>query len=608
MRPLHATTSVAEVGGLLAAAVLTFAACSQPDPPRALPDPGTLLARVTDVDGRPVSAALFDGAGAVTDADGVATGTLAGGSAGYTKLSAPGYSTLWTRPLPTSVEGKFILSARLTPLEVVVPVDPMSSRTLWLGAARSPDVTVEVPAMTFPMPAVLGAARVRAQDVGPAAFAPRPGTLERALWLGATLSGVDTPAWADVTLTLHRPAYLGTPTLAAFSPEEGRWEALSGACARVDPSTVRCRTRALGLLGLFGDAVPDETGDAWVDAEYALNREAFDANAAPRLAGLSLDQLSAAAREVAAESPGRAGLSALFVAAAAAEHAGDGERAEELRERALTLVQLGLDASEDHGCGRLVALAHLIEYGRAAGLSRTARKSLEARRDELLWTCEVWTGWVRYDFVLPDALPDDADAALSDADGTWSERHPVRFSIDLDSRVVGVTDADLRFPRVVYRDETDGAPRCGDDFRELSFAGAPEAARLAVAFDGSVAADTFTLGDAQRTDEGAETPQVRLRAQRWYEGGDACLLVQDVDRTEPLPRYTTQLVDGFSGPSPLTLSQMLTDGARGENPLGVGAADRSGTARVTLPSPAGPWPFVEALVSWRFFPVTTDLE
>jgi hypothetical protein len=506
------------------------------------------------------------------------------------------------------VKGKFILSARLTPLEVVVPVDPRSPRALWLGAARAPDVTVEVPAMTFPLPAVLGAARVRAQDVGPAAFAPRPGTLERALWLGATLSGVDTPAWALVTLTLHRPADLGTPTLAAFSPEQGRWETLDGACARVDAATVRCRTRTLGLLGLFGDAAPGETGDAWVDAEYALHREAFDADAAPRLAGLSLDALSAAARDVAARSPGRAGLSALFVAAAAAEHAGDRARADALRERALALVQLELDTSTDQGCGRLVALAHLIEYGRAAGLSRAARQSLEARRDELLWTCDAWTGWVRYDFVLPGALPSDGAAALSDADGTWSERHAVRFTIDLDSHVEGVTDADLRFPRVVYRDETDAAPRCGDDFRELSFTGAPETSRLAVAFDGSVAADTFTLGHARRTDEGAGTAQVRLRAQRWYEGADACLLVQDEDRTEPLPRYTTQLVDGFAGPSTPTLSQMLTDGGRGDNPLGVGAADVSGTARVTLPSPAGPWPFVEALVSWRFFPVTTDLE
>lgn len=604
MRPLRVTSSVAGVGGLLAAVVVLFTACSQPEPPRVLPESGTLLARVTDVAGAPVAAAVFDGVGAVTDADGVATGTLAGGSTGFTRLSAPGYATLWTKPLPTSLEDKFILAARLTPLEAVARVDPMTPATLWLGPKRAPDVTVDVPAMTFPLPAVLGVARVRAQDLGAAAFAPRPGTLERALWLGASVSGVDTPAWEDVTLTLRRPEYLGTPALAVFAPADGRWVARPDACARLDAERVRCTTRALGLVGLFGAATPDETGDAWVDAEFALAREAFDADAAPRLAGLSLDALSAAARAVASEAPGAEGLHALLVAAAAAQHAGDDALVAELRDRALTLVQLQVDRATGAGCERLLELSHLVEEGRTAGLASSPRKALEARIDELLWTCDAWTGWVRYDFLLPDALPGDADAGLVDAVGTWSERHALRFTIDLDSHVSAADDVDVRFPRVTFRDDADGAPACGDDYRELAFAGSPEASRLGVSLSGSVAADVFHFDDAALA-AGDEAVSLRTRAQRWFEGGDACLLLQDVDRTDGVvPRYTTQLVDGFGGPSPVTLSSMLTDGWQGDNPLGTGAADRSGTAHLLLPPAQGPWPFTEALVSWRFFPVT----
>lgn len=608
MRPLRVTSSVAGVGGLLAAVALLFTACSQPEPPRVLPEPGTLLARVTDLAGAPVAAAVFDGVGAVTDADGVATGTLAGGSTGFTRLSAPGYATLWTKPLPTSLEDKFILAARLTPLEAVVPVDPTAPATLWLGPKRTPDVVVDVPARTFPLPAVLGVARVRAQDLGAAAFAPRPGALERALWLGASISGVDTPAWEDVTLTLRRPEYLGTPALAAFSPTDGKWLAQPDACARLDAERVRCATRTLGLVGLFGAATPDETGDAWVDAEFALAREAFDADAAPRLAGLSLERLSRAARDVSAAAPGAEGLHALLVAAAAAQHAGDDALVKDLLERALTLVQLQVDGATGAGCERLLELSHLVEEGRATGLASSPRKALEARIDELLWTCDAWTGWVRYDFLLPGALPGDADAGLVDAVGTWSERHAVRFTIDLDSRVQGTDDVDVRFPRVTFRDDFDGAPACGDDYRELAFAGSPEANRLNVTLSGSVAADVFHFEGAALA-AGDEALALRTRAQRWFEGGDACLLVQDVDRTDGVvPRYTTQAVDGFGGPSPLTLSRMLTDGWQGDNPLGTGAADRSGTARVVLPAPPGAWPFTEAVVSWRFFPVTSPRE
>lgn len=608
MRPLRVTSSVAGVGGLLAAVALLFTACSQPEPPRVLPEPGTLLARVTDVAGAPIAAAVFDGLGAVTDADGVATGTLAAGSTGFTKLDAPGYATLWVKPLPTSLDDKFILAARLTPLEAVAPVDPMTPAVLWLGPKRAPDVTVAVPAMTFPLPTVLGVARVRAQDLGAAAFAPRPGTLERALWLGASLSGVDTPAWEDVTLTLRRPAYLGTPALANFSPADGAWRERPGACARVDAETVRCTTRALGLVGFFGAATPDETGDAWVDAEFALTREAFDADAAPRLAGLSLERLSRAARDVAAAAPGAEGLHALLVAAAAAQHAGDDALVKDLLERALAQVQRQVDDATGAGCERLLELSHLVEEGRTTGLANAQHRALEARLDELLWTCDAWTGWVRYDFLRPDALPGDGDAGLVDAAGTWSERHAVRFTIDLDSHVTGDDVVDVRFPRVTFRDDTDGAPACGDDSRELAFAGAPEAARLGVTLSGSVAADVFRFSGAALA-AGDEALHLRTRAQRWFEGGDACLLVQDVDRTDAVvPRYTTQLVDGFNGPATLTLSRMLTDGWPGDNPLGAGAADRSGTARVVLPSPEGAWPFTEALVSWRFFPVTSPRE
>lgn len=606
MRPLRVTTSVAGVCGLLAVAVVSLTACSQPEPPRVLPEPGTLLARVADVAGEPVTAAVFDGVGAVTDADGVATGTLAGGSTGYTKLSAPGYATLWVRPWPTSVEGKFILAARLTPLEAVLPVDPMTPASTWLGPKRTPDVTVDVPAMTFPLPAVLGVARVRAQDLGAAAFAPRPGMLERALWLGATLSGVDTPAWKDVTLTLRRPEVLGTPGLATFSAVDGQWLAQPGACTRVDAETVRCTTRALGLVGFFGAATPDETGDAWVDAEYARTRAIFDTGSG--VGSVSLEDVADAARTVAAKAPDAEGLSALLVAAAAAEQAGDSALVADLRERALTLVQVQLDAFTGAGCERLLELSHLVEEGRAAGLDRTQRKALEAHVDELLWSCDVWTGWVRYDFVLPAALPGDDDAVLADANGTWSERHAIRFTIDLDSRVQGVDDVDVRFPRVTFRDDSDGAPACGDDYRELAFAGAPESTRLRTTFPGTVAADTFSLG-GETLSSGNSAVQTRVRARRWFQGADACLLVQDVDRTDDVvSSYDAQFAGGFGGPSPLTLSQLLTDGWQDTNPLGVGDLDRSGTARVTLPAPEGAWPFTEAVVSWRFFPVTSPRE
>jgi hypothetical protein len=83
-------------------------------------------------------------------------------------------------------------------------------------------------------------------------------------------------------------------------------------------------------------------------------------------------------------------------------------------------------------------------------------------------------------------------------------------------------------------------------------------------------------------------------------------LVQDVDRTDVrVARYASLAAGAFGTPLSLTLADMLTEGWRGPNPLGAGDDDRSGTARVSVAPPEGPWPFTEVVVSWRLFPVTS---
>lgn len=605
MKPSR-VSSATWVTWLIVTAVVT--ACGEPAPPRDLPAEGTLVARVTDLRGTPVASAVFDGVGAVTDFDGVATGALAYGVSGYARLHAPGFVPLWTRPLPTPLgdDEHRVLAARLTPLEAVVEVDPFTARTVPLGTVAQPDVAVTVPVGTFPLPAAFSVARVRAQDLGPMAFAPRDASLpprpQRALWLGGQLDGLDVDAQAPLALTVRHPAAYGTPALARFDATRGRWTAL-GTCARRSDEELRCTASNTGLWALFGDVGPAATGEAWVDMEYTLARALFDASS-PGLAALSVSAVVLAAQEAAAASPDLGGVQALLEAATVAAAAGRTGLVDELLDAARALVAAQAEALVGAPCDAVVETAHLRTLGVLTGFTRAQRRALDERIEYELWTCSVWTGWVTFDVPLAPAMRGAAAKTWSDGSASWRERHAVRFSVDLlTGAIAGRAVTDLRLPHVTYRDDTDSD--CGDDVREVELLGEPEEARVRLSFDGGVAGGVWTLSRAALASGDAPTLVERRSTMRWQWGGDACLLVEDGERVETLlAQYGTLLGDGFGEAPPLTLASMLTDGWRETNPLGAGQAARSGFARVAVAPAAGDWPLGDALVSWRFFEVT----
>ncbi|MCC6338000.1 MAG: hypothetical protein IT380_28910 [Myxococcales bacterium] len=603
MRPLR-VTYVTGASGVLAVLV-GLTACGRPAPPRDLPEPGNLLARVTAPSGAPVAAALFAGRGAFTDDDGLATGLLEDTGGGFTRLEAPGYATTWTKPLPGDVEGKRLVLARLTPLEAVVEVHPDGPRAVELDEGGLRDVRVALPPRAFPLPATLSVARVRPQDLGPVAFAPREAGLgqhlQRAFWLEGAMEGVPAPTFAPVQLTVRHPERFGPPSLGRFESTSGGWRAAPGACERSSADEVHCTVSALGLWGLFGEARPDTTGEAWTEAQHALFQALFEpadgANTPPALA------FAAAARTFADAHGGVAGLHALLAAAAVASWTAEAPLARELLTRAAPALA-GLVAAEDGSdCGRMVRLAHLRELGRAAGLTRAQRRTLDERLDLNQWTCDVWVGWVYS--VLALAPSDEEGTGWRVGQGSWSERHAVRLAVDEFSGVTGHSQAEVRLPRALYRDDTDGPASCGDDFRQLELRGEPASSQVGLSVQGSVAADAWTLTTSPAEAEAGPKLLVREQVQRWLEGGDACLLVEDTDVSRTaVEAYTSLLGDGFGAPSPLTLQQMLSDGARADNPLGVGLPDRHGFARVTLAPGAEGWPVTGALMRWRFFQVT----
>ncbi|MEW5738651.1 MAG: hypothetical protein AB1938_06970 [Myxococcota bacterium] len=603
MRPLRVTC----VTGASWVLALLLIACDRPAPPRDLPETGTLLARVTDTSGAPVPAALFAGRGAFTDTDGIATGVLLDTGGGFTRLEAPGYATTWTQPLPGEVGGKQVLVARLSPVEAVVEVHPDTHRSLSLGPRSTPDLLLDVPPGAFPLPATVSVARVRAQDLGPVAFAPREEglgeTLQRAVWLDGAIEGVPAPTFAPLRLTVRHPERFGPTTLGRFEASTGAWRLAPQACtrggARASSDHVRCEVAALGLWAFFGEARPDPTGDGFVDAEYALRHELS--------LGVGSDSLVSAAafahtaRAFALTHPDIGGLHALLAGAAVAHFAGEAALTRELLGRALPLVAERVKAEDGADCGRVVELLHTRELGNAVGLTRAQRRTLAERLDMNQWSCDVWAGWVHAVLVPDETLGDDAQAWQSGA--SWSERHGVRLTVDEFSGVRGATRAAVRLPLATYLDDTDGPQSCGDDFREVSFGGRPEVGEVRLSLEGSVAADVWTLRTTATDARAAPEVVMTERAQRWLEGGDACLLVEDTSTTRTVLSAWTSLWSQGAG-VPLSMAEMLSDGARAANPLGAGLDDRHGFARVRLPKGGEARPFSAARVEWRFFQVT----
>lgn len=598
-------TAVTAAGLSLAALV----ACSAPEPPRRLPEPGTLVARVTDVAGLPLGGALFDGVGAFTDADGLATGTLTPGPGGFTHLTAPGFVPLWVKPLPVPVLEKSILTARLTPVDTVVEVTPGQAASVHVGPRDAPHLVVDVPARAFPLPAVLSLATLRPQDLGALAFAPRdaalPRHLESALWLGGSMHGVASGAFAPLAVSLPWPSARATPVPARFAPELGAWVAEPDACARPAGDALRCTSTRGGLLGLFGDTPAAATGDAWADAEYALHREAFDADADDALACLSVDALAASARARAAAHPDLDGVLALLSASSAARHAGQRALADALADDVTPLVTALVDATEGGGCDGLLTWSHLLELAKVYRVDSGPRRALDERLDLALWECDVWLGVVDYAFPLAPGLAEDGGARFHEGARSWSERHALRLAVDAFSQVTGTSVALVSLPAATYLDDEDGPSSCGDDFVRRTVRGQPPTARVGVALTGEVHAEVWAFHAAD-----VATPLTvveDVRAQRWHQGADACLLVEDTWRTDTrVADYRTQLASGFHAPLTPALAALLTDSARVANPVLDGHEGLEGVAHLEVPrAPGGAaWPVAKAQVTWRFFPVT----
>lgn len=561
---------------------------------------GDLLAQVVQADGVPVGAALFDGTGAFTDVNGVTTGLLAPNAAGWTRLSADGFVTQWVKPLPATFQGKKLVLATLTPVQVEADLAGLEAAIVVVGDPALPDAVVQVPMLGFLQPVTVSFTTMRAQDLGPMAFAPQSGgttlKLERAFSIEATDEQAAVQPANPIDVQLRHPARFGAPTLGTFDPDAGEWVMDPAACARVDAEWVRCSLTHFSTNGLFGDPPPDSTGDAWGDA---LADQYGDG-------GGSIDDLANAALDYANRHPSEAGKSALMAAAAKATAAGRSDLVNTLVDRGRTLVEDLIDIElHEEGCGHVSEMMHLLQQAIALAVSDTQQEQLRKRIDEALNGCDVWVGWIHYSYRLGATMPEDEDLAFAEGSRQWTERHVVRISRDDKGNFHGESTADVSFPNVVYRNDEDDTPECGDDFVDMEAEGNPSTGRVRVLFEGVVADGAWTVTKVSSEPLAAMALRTRYHTHKWQETEGGCVLAVSIDERLPwTDSYTTQLHQGFLGPTPPSIAEMLTDGHQSPNPLGRGEPCVHGFETATVEAQPGVWPFTDVYVSWNFFQVT----
>ncbi|MDP1826036.1 MAG: hypothetical protein Q8L48_22415 [Archangium sp.] len=569
-------------------------------PPRTLPEAGDLMAHVSEPGGAPVASAIFDGVAAFTDRNGVATGTLAPNAAGWTRLQAPGHATTWTRPLPVALRGKKILLAKLTPLQLLAEVDPLAEQTLVVGNVKQPDAELRVPLLGFMLPVTVAFATIRPQDLGPMAFAPQTGAtalkLQRAFSIEATNREDVMQPTNPIELRLRHPDRFGPPTLGTFDPAQGRWVMDAAACSRVEPQWVRCTFTHFSMQGLFGGAGPDSTGDGWGDTSSNL----WDpGSTAP------IEDVANAARDFASRHPDESGKSALMAAAARATAAGRNDIVTDLVDRGRTMVEDLIDIElNEEGCGHVSEMFHLAEQGILLAVNPAQLKQLDDKIQEALNGCDVWVGWIHYYYLVQASMPELEDNVLVEGSRDWREDHVVRISRDDKGNFHGESTADVKFPNVVYRDDADNDPPC-DDFVDLEAEGNPSTGRVRVLFEGVVADEQWTVTKVSSEPLAPLALRTRYHTRMWSMPDDVCVEELNIDNWLTwTDAYTTQLHQGFLGPSAPSLAEMLTEGHRSVNPLGRGEQGISGFKTVPVEAQPGVWPFTRMHVAWHFFQVT----
>lgn len=308
-----------------------------------------------------------------------------------------------------------------------------------------------------------------------------------------------------------------------------------------------------------------------------------------------MDDLASAALDYADRNPSEAGKSALMAAAAAATAAGRDDLVQALVDRGRTLVEDLIDIElHEEGCGHVSEMMHLLQQGIALAVSDAQQEQLRRRIDEALNGCDVWVGWIHYTHRLGATMPEDEDLAFAEGNRGWTERHVVQLSRDDQGRFHGESTADVKFPNVVYRDDTDDVPECGDDFVDLEAEGRPGTGRVRVLFEGVVADGVWTVTKVSSEPLANLALRTRYHANKWQYTEGTCVLAVNVDEWLTwTDSYTTQLDQGFLGPTPPSLAEMLSDGHQSPNPLGRGAPCIHGFESATVEAQPGVWPFTD---------------
>lgn len=583
-----------------------------------------VLGFVLDPDGAPVAYASVDGE--ISDSYGTVSGNLAGSASGWLEVRALGYATGYVSPGEAIGETAFF-EARLTPFGSFQPLESGEEVVQRLGDAAAPVGEIRLSGDDVStLPAYLETAVYDRVDVGPYLAELDSGEamdLKLALAVEVTSDQLEPVALASgktVALKLFPNANLpADPVMAIFEAEKGVWEVQADACTPGDEGALLCAIpRFSPLVGFFGPGeevslVPDpgssartvpagkrflaqdptgddqEYQDAKVDVEEwgrigegqisrtGTTSPEWDAEMANRVG-----RLAVAAEAYAAAHPDGSGVSRLLAAADLAIATGNQPIADELIEEAKATAEKAADELlKESDCGRMHEMAKMFDLLTSLGSPKAADilQKMKSMSD-----CDIWLGTISVWFMISSSPPGGLDWAL-ESGGSWFENHTVTMTTNIQTYVLTGEDVvKLDFGEVKYGEyDRHGC------HNYLTHAG--QGGSVVLKFDGRYDGYTFAVGDLQ-PEGGTASITYGAHGERWDSLMEKCVEIRDASPSAP--NYTSILVHGFSGSPPITIQEMLEQGAGTDYMRGNESAENSAYEFGIIPAE-------KAYIQWSFF-------
>ncbi|MCE5264618.1 MAG: hypothetical protein LLG97_13925, partial [Deltaproteobacteria bacterium] len=491
-------------------------------------DTGDIFALVSDPGGHPVPFARV-GDSALTDEQGMAMGTVSATGDVWTKVSAGGYAPNYIRQIGMTVNERRLFETTLTPSNLSWNYLPGEDNPLIVGDAAAPAITISAGPGIFPPGTVLHLAMLEPVRIGPR-FAPLSsgysGYLRNAFSFEAVDENGDAAAMdlnGTISARIRDDGSSGDdPVLASFNPETATWEVVEGAAARVDDNHVAVTLPHLSFFGLFGQTPADDSGDAYQEGlSRLLNHDAPNQDQA-------LADLAAGAREYAGNNRNEFGKHRLIVAAGAAFEQGQAELGNSLMEEAKQIVrEMAARLLNVDECPKVRETLLVHEQVMLLGVSEYDQP-LYDKLQEYYKKCNPWSGTVKYTFFFNDTWPqsDDADMKYSSGDRSWSETHDITFSVHPENQsLAGESNVTVKFPKVIYKNDADNNPECGDDYVNLGAWSEPCPGKLWLEFEGAYVNGVFSISPPVVRPTDPDTPVAiyhLYQAKMWGEESGAC--------------------------------------------------------------------------------------